>query len=97
MLLDLPVETLTGRGAGLSDAGLKRKIAAIRKAIQVNSPNRYDPRDVLCKLGGFEIAGMTGAYLDGYQYHIPTIADGVIPRLCPRVYPGPSRHCDYSQ
>jgi len=81
VLLDMPVETVTGRGAGLSDEGLKRKISAIQKAIQVNCPNRDDPMDVLCKLGGFEIAGMAGAYLGGYQYHIPTITDGVIPNV----------------
>ena len=81
VLLNMPVETVTGRGAGLSDEGLKRKISAIQKAIQVNRPNRDDPMDVLCKLGGFEIAGMAGAYLGGYQYHIPTITDGVIPNV----------------
>ena len=81
VLLDMPVETVTGRGAGLSDAGLKRKIAAIQKAIQVNKPNRNCPMDVLCKLGGFEIAGMAGAYLGGYQYHLPAITDGVIPNV----------------
>ncbi len=90
-LLNMPAEMVTGRGAGLSDAGLKRKIAAVQKAIQVNRPNRDDPLDVLSKLGGFEIAGMAGAYLGGHQYHIPTITDGVIPnvaaliaaRMCP--------------
>ena len=81
VLLEMPVETVTGRGAGLSDAGLRRKIAAIQKAIQINQPNRDDPMDVLCKLGGFEIAGMAGAYLGGYQHHIPTITDGVIPNV----------------
>ena len=79
VLLDMPAETVTGRGAGLSDAGLTRKIAAVQKAIQVNRPDRNDPVDVLAKLGGFEIAGMAGAYLGGYQYHIPVITDGMIP------------------
>ena len=80
-LLDMPVETVTGRGAGLSDEGLKRKIAAIQRAIQVNRPHGDDPMDVLCKLGGFEIAGMAGAFLGGYQYHLPAITDGVIPNV----------------
>ena len=77
----MPVETVTGRGAGLSDEGLKRKIAAIQRAIQVNRPHGDDPMDVLCKLGGFEIAGMAGAFLGGYQYHLPAITDGVIPNV----------------
>ncbi|MBR3018030.1 MAG: nicotinate-nucleotide--dimethylbenzimidazole phosphoribosyltransferase [Clostridia bacterium] len=91
VLLDMPVETVTGRGAGLSDTGLARKIAAIERAIQINKPDRNDPMDVLAKLGGFEIAGMAGAYLGGYRHHIPTVTDGMIPavsaliasRLCP--------------
>ena len=79
VLLGLDPEKVTGRGAGLSDAGLKRKISAIRKAIQVNKPDAEDPVDVLTKVGGFELAGMAGAYLGGLKYHIPTIPDGMIP------------------
>lgn len=78
-LLHLPPEKVTGRGAGLSDAGLQRKITAIHQAIQINQPDPEDPVDVLAKLGGFELAGMVGAYLGGMQYHIPTIPDGMIP------------------
>ena len=92
VLLDMPVEAVTGRGAGLSDTGLERKVAAIKKAIQVNHPDPDDPMDILSKLGGFEIAGMAGAYLGGYQYHIPTVMDGMISsvaaliaaRICPQ-------------
>ena len=79
VLLGKDPEEVTGRGAGLSDAGLKRKIDAIRKAIQVNRPDADDPVDVLAKVGGFELAGMTGAYLGGLKYHIATIPDGMIP------------------
>ncbi len=79
VLLHLPPEEVTGRGAGLSDDGLKRKIAAIRQAVQVNQPDAEDPVDVLAKVGGFELAGMVGAYLGGLEYHIPTIPDGMIP------------------
>ena len=79
VLLGVDPEEVTGRGAGLSDAGLKRKISAIRKAIEVNKPDADDPVDVLAKVGGFELAGMAGAYLGGLKYHIPVIPDGVIP------------------
>ena len=79
VLLGLPPEEVTGRGAGLSDAGLRRKIAAIRQAVQVNAPDPGDPLDVLAKLGGFELAGMAGAFLGGLKYHIPVIPDGMIP------------------
>lgn len=81
VLLRLPPEEVTGRGAGLSDAGLQRKIAAIRQAVRINEPDAGDPIDVLAKLGGFELAGMAGAFLGGLKYHIPTIPDGMIPAV----------------
>lgn len=92
VLLDLPVDTVTGRGAGLSDDGLRRKRDAIRRAIAVNRPAADDPLDVLAKLGGFDIAGMAGLFLGGALYRVPILVDGLISataaliaaRLCPR-------------
>ena len=78
VLLHAPVETVTGRGAGLSDEGLLRKRAAIAKAIRVNAPNAADPIDVLAKVGGLDIATMVGAYLGGALYRVPVVMDGVI-------------------
>lgn len=91
VLLNLPVETVTGRGAGLSDAGLLRKKAVIAQAVEVNKPNADDALDVLHKLGGFDIAGMTGIFLGGALYRVPVLIDGLISsiaaliayRLCP--------------
>lgn len=91
VLLDAPVETMTGRGAGLSDAGLIRKVSASRRAIAINRPDPDDPIDVLLKLGGFEIAAMAGAFLGGMTHRIPVVIDGVISavaallalRICP--------------
>ena len=54
-LLNLPAETVTGRGAGLSDAGLQRKIWAIERAITIHRPDPRDPLDLLSKLGGLDI------------------------------------------
>ena len=93
VILDASVETITGRGAGLSDAGLMRKVSTIKRAIEINQPDANDPIDVLTKLGGFEIAGMTGAFLGGMSYRIPIVIDGVISavaalvalRICPDV------------
>ena len=92
VLLGLPVETVTGRGAGLSDEGLQRKCSAIHRAIACNKPNAEDALDVLHKLGGFDIAGMTGIFLGGALYKIPVLIDGLISsvaaliaaRLCPK-------------
>ncbi len=39
VLLAQPVQTMTGRGAGLSDAGLARKVDTIRRGIACNVPN----------------------------------------------------------
>ena len=62
VLLGQPVEQMTGRGAGLSDAGLARKLDAIRRGIARNRPDAADPLDVLSKLGGFDIAGLCGVF-----------------------------------
>ncbi len=90
-LLGQPVETMTGRGAGLSDAGLTRKIDAIRRGIALNRPDRDDPLDVLAKLGGLDIAGLCGVFLGGALHGVPIVMDGFISgvaalcavRLCP--------------
>ena len=78
VLLDEAVETMTGRGAGLDSAGLRRKICAIKTAIAKNKPNADDPVDVLSKVGGFDLAGLVGIYLGGAYYHVPVIMDGFI-------------------
>ena len=58
VLLGRPVTEMTGRGAGLSDAGLHRKIDAIERGIARNHPDAADPLGVLAALGGFDIAGL---------------------------------------
>ena len=78
VLLHLPPETVTGRGSGLSDAGLSRKISTIRSGIELHRPSAADPLYLLQTLGGLEIAGMTGLFLGGAVYQIPVIIDGVI-------------------
>lgn len=78
VLLNQSVESVTGRGAGLDSAGLKRKMEVIKKAIKMHKPNPKDPVDVLAKVGGFDIAGLAGLYLGGAIYGIPVVADGFI-------------------
>lgn len=78
VLLGLDPRETTSRGAGLSDAGLARKLAAIRRAISVNKPKADDAGDVLAKLGGFDIAALTGIFLGGYEQQMPIVMDGVI-------------------
>jgi len=93
VLLEKTVKEVTGRGSGLTDDGLLRKQRAIERAIQVNAPKKDDIIDVISKVGGFDIAAMTGAFLGGALYHVPIIMDGFISgvaalcavRLCPAV------------
>ena len=78
VLLDLPVEKMTGRGAGLSTEGLNRKIQVIKHAIEIHKPDKADPIDVLAKVGGFDIGGIAGLFLGGAACHMPVVIDGVI-------------------
>lgn len=78
VLLGLPPEKVTGRGAGLTSEGLLRKVEVIRRAIAVNSPYSDAPTELISKLGSFEIAGMTGLFLGGAVYGVTVIIDGVI-------------------
>ena len=91
VLLNREPAEVTGRGAGLTSAGLERKIAAIEKAIAVNRPDPADALDVLHKVGGLDIAGLAGVFLGGAVHRVPVLADGFIScvaaivaqRLCP--------------
>ena len=76
--LGLPPAEVTGRGAGLSDEGLKRKIAAIESALRVNRPDPADGLDVLSKVGGLDLAGICGAFLGGAIHRVPVVIDGFI-------------------
>lgn len=78
VLLNLSPEKVTGKGAGLTDEGLKHKIDIIKKAIEINRPNPADPVDVLAKVGGADIAAMCGVFLGGAVYGMPILMDGVI-------------------
>jgi nicotinate-nucleotide--dimethylbenzimidazole phosphoribosyltransferase len=69
---------LAGRGTGVDDEGLKRKIDAIERALAVNKPNPEDGLDVLTKVGGFEIAGLVGAILGAAANGKPVMVDGFI-------------------
>lgn len=71
-------EEVTGRGAGLSTEGLARKVNAVRRAIAVNRPDPSDPIDVMSRVGGLDIAGMTGCFLGAAYCRLPVFIDGFI-------------------
>lgn len=93
VLLDADVETVTGRGGGITDQAFQRKKEVIRQAIAVNKPCREDVVDVLRKVGGFDIAAMCGAFIGAAIRRRPVVIDGFISvvaalcavRLCPQV------------
>lgn len=72
------VATVCGRGTGVDDERLKRKMAAIERALEINRPNAADPLDVLAKIGGLEIAGIAGVMLAAAAHRKPVIVDGFI-------------------
>jgi nicotinate-nucleotide--dimethylbenzimidazole phosphoribosyltransferase len=73
-----PVSEVTGRGTGLDDAGLENKIRVIEAAIRLNRPDPQDVLDVLAKVGGLDIAGLTGVIIAAAARRIPVVVDGFI-------------------
>jgi len=68
----------TGRGTGVDDQGLQHKAKVIQKALDFHNPDPADGFDILQRLGGFEIAGITGAVLAAADQGTAVVLDGVI-------------------
>jgi nicotinate-nucleotide--dimethylbenzimidazole phosphoribosyltransferase len=73
-----PAAAVTGRGTGVNDAGHRRKVAVVERALRVNAADASDGLDVLARLGGFEIAGLVGVILAGAAHRVPVVLDGFI-------------------
>ncbi len=81
-------ERLVGRGAGLPDDKLEKKLWAVKEAVRINKPDGEDPIDVIAKVGGLDIAMLTGIFLGGARFGVPTVIDGYISQtaaLCAKV------------
>ena len=91
VLLEEPVDAVTGRGGGITDASFLKKKQVIKDAIAINNPDKNDVVDVLAKVGGFDIAAMCGAFLGCAVTRRPVVIDGFISavaalcayKLCP--------------
>ncbi len=88
------VASLVGSGTGINSQQLTHKVTVIERAIAARSADPRMPLAVLAKLGGLEVAAMTGAYLAAASQRLPAIVDGFIAtvaaltacRLCPAVH-----------
>lgn len=105
-LLNVPVEEVTGRGAGLCDEGYVHKVSVIKQgiskhglcALQTDKESRQSEmsvKHILSSVGGLDIAGLAGVFTGGAVYGVPVITDGFISAvaaLCAeRMLPGASR------
>ena len=72
------IESIVGRGTGIDDDGVIRKITAIKKAIAFNQPGKDDGIDILQKVGGYEIGGLAGVILAAARHKVPVLVDGFI-------------------
>ncbi len=64
-----------GRGTGVDDAGLRRKIDVVEAALAHHAGHLSDPLDVLRRLGGREIAAIAGAILAARLRRVPVVLD----------------------
>ncbi|MGQ9467593.1 MAG: nicotinate-nucleotide--dimethylbenzimidazole phosphoribosyltransferase [Anaerolineae bacterium] len=93
----LPPATVVGRGTGVDDAGLARKIAVVEQALRVNEPDPKDGVDLLAKVGGFEIGTIAGIILGAAAHRIPVVVDGFISTagalIAAAIAPGVASYC----
>jgi nicotinate-nucleotide--dimethylbenzimidazole phosphoribosyltransferase len=93
-LLDVEPEQVCGPGTGVDAAGLRRKVAAVRRALEVNRVAGHDAVGSLAALGGFEIAFLAGVVLGAAERHLVVLLDGFITGVAAlaaeRIEPGTS-------
>ena len=77
-LYDLDAKAVVGRGTGVDDQGLQRKLAVVEQALQHHQPSALSAWQKLQCLGGLEIAALVGAYISAAQKGVPVLVDGFI-------------------
>lgn len=75
-LLNADPQRVTGRGTGVNDETLARKVQVVREAL--NRTPTTDPLDVLAEFGGYEIAAMLGVMLQAAASGKAIILDGFV-------------------
>jgi nicotinate-nucleotide--dimethylbenzimidazole phosphoribosyltransferase len=69
---------VTGRGTGIDDETLARKVEVVERAIGRHRPDTTDPVGVLAAIGGLEIGALVGLILGAAAARVPVILDGFI-------------------
>jgi nicotinate-nucleotide--dimethylbenzimidazole phosphoribosyltransferase len=78
-LLGRPPAEVTGRGTGVDDDGLRRKVAVVEAVLaRHRDAVERGPVDVLAAVGGLEIAALAGFIVGGAARGVPVVVDGVI-------------------
>jgi nicotinate-nucleotide--dimethylbenzimidazole phosphoribosyltransferase len=92
-----PAESWVGRGTGVDDEGLARKVAAVEDALSHHAGHLEDPLEVLARLGGRDIAAMAGAILAARLQRVPVVLDGYVATaaaaILHAVHPSTIDHC----
>ena len=78
VLTNLPLAEIVGYGSGIDEKTLSLKMSVISESLSNNNPNPRDPIDIIQKVGGLDIAAMTGVYLGAARYKVPVVLDGLI-------------------
>lgn len=78
VLSGIDSDLIVGKGAGLTEEQFVNKKNVIKRAIELNNPDKSDAIDVLSKVGGFDIAGLCGCFLGAAKNRVPIVIDGVI-------------------
>jgi nicotinate-nucleotide--dimethylbenzimidazole phosphoribosyltransferase len=66
----------TGPGTGVTGAALANKRSIVAEAVALHRPAASDPFDLLRRLGGLELAAITGAVMAARLGRVPVVLDG---------------------
>lgn len=72
------VEDVVGKGAGITTEAFEKKKYVVQKSVDSKDIDKNDPIDIIAKVGGYDIAAMTGVFLGAAFYRIPVVIDGFI-------------------
>lgn len=77
-LLKRSPQQLAGPGTGLDANGVQHKAEVIARALKLHEAHLNHPLEILRRLGGFEIAALSAAYISCAQRGITVLVDGYI-------------------